>query len=450
MSQRAKQWTYHLSVAVLAIGMVVVFNFLVCHPVDFVRTNTKPAEWKTYANTKFGFSVEIPSTWSIREDAQGVELYDAETRRYISVKALAEESSLLNIPTDEYTIERSVLRHTYVCDTIREPQRVVTKSGLTGYMIAPPLRNDVDRSQINAPWADRCDASTLSLTYFPVQFAGDIYASFVEFLSTGPSDAVYEHMTQSYRHLFKTLRQGELMRMHLIDTSETPSPAVAYVGETRGFYVDFDADGTDELLIAGMPRNMEDTKERCFFRVLKKQGDQWVWAFERKYSENSFHSSDIKIVNLDNRFGPDVFLRFVEHGNPWGKNSTVIIFWDGDKFRGADFGAFGDARDLNGDGTDEVIHTTNSYFSQGAIASWYDVYTYDKGEFIEVNSRFPEFYKNTVLPKYRDQYETVQGELALTRVEQFKGPARQLMFRLSRYIDMSTDISEGRPARERW
>ncbi len=442
MSKAAR---YRLSISAGIVTLLVIFNFIMCHPpATFVSAESKNMEWNTYRNVKYGFALEIPTSWKISESAFGIEIFSPDHHRYISAKALSEESTLLALPPDEYAIERAPQRHPYFNDSLLYLRAVVSDAGLQGYRIEPEVQRTFDWTTVHEPWVGIVSSQHVTTAYLPTQFLGDAFCSYVEIFSTGKPDMVFDRMIRSFRHIYPTLRQDELLSMHLIDTSQTPNPSVSYVGETRAFYFDFDKDGVAELLIAGMPRNMEDLKDRCFARVYRKIENRWNLVLEKRYSENSFHASDIKIVNIDNAYGVDVMLRFVEHGNPWGKNSSLIIFWDGQKFRGADFGPFGDARDLDGDGRDEIIVTTNNYFSQGAISSWWDVYVYENYDFVERNLKYPNFYKNEILPRYDEQITTVRGELALTKVPAFIKPAQQLLYRLQKYVVWTEDIAQGK------
>jgi hypothetical protein len=430
------------------LAVFFIFNLLVCHPVEYVRTESKPAEWTAYSNTKYGFTVDIPAHWDTRQSATGIELFDPASNRFISVKALPEESLFL-IPPDEYAIERYPHYHPYLLDSLPALNKITVSDRISGYEIQPKLNSKFDYRTAQENWMGRCEDPQATITYFPSEFQGDHFVSTIECFTIGKKDTTYDRVVHSFRYKFPVVTQKQLLEQDLIDVSDTPDASIWYVGDTRGYSIDVDGDGTDELLIAGTRRSAVNEKEKGFFRLLQKRDGKYVRVVEKSFTENSFQPTDIKILNLDNKPGNEIFLRFVEYGNEWGKNSTVILFHDGSNFRSAEFGAFAEAKDLDGDGVDEIITSINTYFSLGAVAAWRDVYAYDHGRFVESNSLFKKYFHDTALPAYEQQLELVRNEALFSKVPVFRTAAYRLMYRLQKYIHWSGLLAEGKSIPQR-
>lgn len=441
---RLKKLSYKLAFFFSALILFVFFNFMKCHPVQYVRTESKPTAWTSYSNAKYGFTVDIPANWETRENSFGVELYDPASRRFISVKALPEASSLTSMPMDEYAFEYFHDRHPYLMDGSSDLHAVHSEKGIGGFQMSPRVNLDYNLATFKENWVGKTADEKATLTYYPSQFAGDEFVSNVEIFTIGSSDSTYQRIVNSYDHKFKTLRQNELLEMGLISRMETPHRSLSYVGEDMGYYIDLDGDTVDELIMIGMTQATADEREKIFFKIFDQKDGKFKNVMYKLYLDNSFHESDIRIVNIDHKPGYDVFLRFFEYGNEWGKNSTVILFHDGEKYRAADFGPFADVRDVDENGVDEVITSTNTYFSLGAVSSWYDIYTYDQGEFKENNLSFKKYFSDTILPRYQQQLEFVNNEMAISKVQAFQTAAFRLTYRIKRYIKWSTMIAEGK------
>ncbi len=443
-----KALSYRLLFLLTACIVLFVFNLLVCHPVEYVHTESKPTEWTTYSNTKYGFSVDIPSHWNIQQTVFGIELFDPASNRFISVKALPEES-LFMLPPDEYAIERYPHYHPYFYDALPPLNKIMVPGGIGGYEIQPKLNPKYDYRTVKENWIGKCVDPQATITYFPAEFQGDHFVSNIELFTIGNKDTTYSRIVSSFRYTFPVLTQKELLEMRVISTADTPDAPIWYVGDTRGYLIDVDGDGMEELLIAGTRRSTADEKEKGFFRLLKKRGDKYEYVLEKTFTENSFQPTDIKILNLDNRPGYEVFLRFVEYGNEWGKNSTVVLFYDETNMRATEFGAFAEAKDLDGDGVDEMITSINTYFSLGAVAAWCDVYTYDHGHFVENNAKYTKYFHDTALPYYQQQLELLRSEALVSKVPVFRTAAYRLMYRLQKYIRWSEMLAEGKSIPQR-
>lgn len=436
--------SYKLAFLLSAIILFVIFNFLVCHPVQYVRMESKPTAWGTYSNVKYGYTVDVPVNWETKENSFGVELYDPTSNRFISIKALPEISSMISMPIDEYVFEYFQDRHPYLIDASANLDSVTSASGTRGIRISPKVDLTYDFTAVKENWVGKSMDPTATLTYFPAAFAGDEFVSNIEILSIGKPDSTYQRIVHSFHHKFKILRQNELLSMGLINLMETPHRSLAYIGEDMGYYIDINGDGEDELLVICMSQATPDEREKIFFKVLQLHDGKYKTVLTKTYSENSFHPSDIRIVNIDDKPGFDVFLRFIEYGNEWGKNSTVILFHDGENYRAAGFGPFAEVRDVDGNGIDEVITSTNTYFSLGAVSSWYDIYSYTNGDFKESNLLYKKYFKDVILPGFERQLESINNEMAISKVQAFHTAAFRLTYRLQRYIKWSKLIAEGK------
>ena len=439
-----KKLSYKVAFFLSASILFVVFNSLLCHPVQYVLPESKPIAWTQYSNTRYGFTVDIPENWETKVDSFGVELYDPSSNRFISVKALPEASSMVSMPIDEYVFEYFHDRHPYLVDASANLDCVVSASGIMGYQINPQVNPKYDFTPVKENWIGKSMDQTATLTYYPAAFAGDEFVSNIEIFTIGKSDSTYLRIVQSFNHKFKVLHQNELLAMGLIDRTETPQRSLSYVGEDMGYYIDLDGDGVDELIMICMRQATPDEREKIFFKVFQIKGNKFATVLTKTYSENSFHPSDIRIVNIDNKPGYDVFLRFFEYGNEWGKNSTVIVFYDGINFRAAGFGPFADVRDVDGNGIDEVVTCSNTYFSLGAVSSWYDVYSYRDGDFKESNLQYKKYFNDVILPAYQRQLESVSNEVAISKVQAFHTAAFRLTYRIQRYIKWAKMIADGK------
>ena len=439
-----KSLSYRFAFFLSAIILFAVFNFLVCHPAQYVMPESKPVSWTSYSNIEYGFTVDIPVNWEMKENNFGIEFYDPASHRFISVKALPESSSMTSMPVDEYAFEYFHDRRPYLIDASARLISVTSPNGIKGYQIDPKIDPRYNFDAVKESWVDKTMGSNAILTYFPSAFAGNEFVSFVEIFTIGASDSTYERVVHSFDHKFKKINQDELLAMRLIDPSETPHKSLAYVGEDLGYYIDMDGDRTDELITICMRRATPDEREKVVLKVFRIVDGKFQIAMAKVYSENSFHESDIKIVNIDNKPGYDVFLRFFEYGNEWGKNSSVLLFHDGLKFRAADFGAFADVRDVDDDGVDEIITSTNTYFSLGAVSSWYDIYNYIDGDFKENNLAYKSYFRQVILPAYQQQVESVNSEMNISKVQSFRTAAFRLTYRLNKYINWAKMIADGK------
>ena len=441
-----KKLSYHFAFFLSAALVFTLFNFLVCHPVQYVMPESKPIAWTVYTNIKYGYTVEIPANWETRNSPFGIECYDPASNRFISVKALAESSSMISMPADEYAFEYYHERHPFLEDGSVYLTQITSQRNFAGYRIEPNIDLKYDLAGVKENWVGKTMDRQATLTYFPSAFSGDEFVSYVEIFTIGRRDSTYDRIVGSFGHTVKKLRQSELLAMKIIDMTDTPHRALAYVGEDLGYYIDLNGDKKEELITVCMRRATPDTKEKekVVLRIYEKDDDRYRNIMTKTFFEDSFHESDIKIVNIDNRPGYDVFLRFFEYGNEWGKNSTVLLFHDGQKFRAAEFGAFADARDVDGDGKDEIITSTNTYFSLGAVSSWYDVYSFADGNFKESNLVYKKYFSDVILPGYQRQLESVNTEMSLSKVQAFRTAASRLTYRLNRYINWSKMIADGK------
>lgn len=424
-----------------ALALLIYFtNSFMGHPIEALKNDAPPVEWTVYDMPRYGVAVDIPKGWRVRQELHGILLEDPDDGGLIGIRAVAEETSYHHLPLDEYAIERLTAHHPYLRDSLYALRKIESSASIAGLQFDPLLNENEPAPEA---WLSPSTPTPITVTYFPSLFTGDSNTSVIELISVGRTGDVYPRFVQSFRYGFQTLSQSELLERKLIAYSETPDRSVAYVGETRGFEIDVDGDQVPELLIAGMRRTVEITEDKCFFRLLKKTTDGYARVLEQHYLENSFQDTDIKIINLDNRPGYEIFLRFYDYGNEYGNHSTTFIYHTEAGFRFTELGAFAEPHDINGDGTDEIVKSVNTYFGPGATASWYDIYAYEQGQIVESSSRFPEFYRNIVLPKYQTQIEQARSEMAESRVEKFRISVAYMLRRLQKYMKRSQQIADG-------
>lgn len=426
-------------------SVVTVFNVMVCNPISVVQTEEPPLNWTKYQNIKYGFSVDIPSDWRIKEYSTGIDLTDPRSESTISVKALKESSPNYVILPDDYALNHFTDLHPYVDNQLPDMQMIESADQVTGCQIRPRI---VQQSYAHLTGQQPSSDHAL-LTYFPSQFMGDQYTSFVEISGIVSTPAIYDQIVSSYRHVFKMYTQQNLLKMGTIDSSQIPHPSVYYVGESRAYDIDVNGDGTNEMILVTLPRPYQTDRERCELRVFERDMGRLRLVASKTFTENSFHNSDIQVVNIDNRGGFDVFLRFFEFGNEWGKNSTALVFHDGTKYRIAEFGAFAEVIDLDGNGIDEIITSIKTYFSLGAVATWKDIYNYKNGDFVENNLNYRNYFKQVAVPEFKDQAELVRSELQLTVIPSFKTAAYRLIYRIQKYITWSQMLAEGQDIKYR-
>jgi hypothetical protein len=432
-------------VGLIALSLVLyLINSFASHPAEPDASLQGTAAWKTYENPKFGFAVDLPTGWETHASRYGVEIYHPDSGTYISVRAIPEETAITNLPLDEYLIERAPLCHPYFKDTLTTVHRVTSRTQIAGYQTLPRFADHARGALVSLPALYKSRQGAV-LTCFPPMFTGDSNTVAVELLEIGRPSSVYERIVHSYRFMFKMLRQTELLSQKLIGPWEIPDPSVAYVGETKGYLIDMDGDGMDELLIAGMRRTVQITEDKCFFRVLRKTDDGYRRVLENSYPQNSFLDTDIRILNLDNRPGYEVFLRFWDYGNEWGDHSTTFLFSTGSTIRFVEMGAFAEPRDIDGDGIDEVVKAVRTYFGPGAVCAWYDVYEFEDGKFSERNLSYSDYYRHIILPGYHNQLDMARNEMMLSRVQKFRVSVYYMMRRLQKYIKWSETLAQGRP-----
>ncbi len=423
-----------------ALALVIyVANAFVGHPIEVLQQRLQPVTWAVYDMPKYGVAVDIPQGWRMRQDRHGIVL-EKPSGGVICFRAITEETSYHHLPIDEYAFERLTDHHPYFKDSVYTLRRIVSADSVAGIQFNP-VWSHADSAPV--VWAGPTNATPVTVSYFPSLFSGDSNTMVIELVSVGAPPPVYDHMVRSFHYGFKTLSQSQLLEQRLIAYSEIPDRSVAYVGETRGFLIDVDGDSTEELLIAGMRRTVELSEDKCFFRLMKKTGNAYVRVLEQYYLENSFQDTDIKIVNLDDQPGFEVFLRFYDYGNEWGSHSTTFIYHTDKGFRFTEMGAFAEPRDINGDGIDEVIKSVNTHFGPGVMASWYDIYCFENGELAECDSRFPLFYRDVVLPKYAAQMEQARNEMNISSVQKFRVSVSYMLRRLQRYMKRAQLIANG-------
>ncbi len=421
-----------------ALFLFYIFNFLICHPVRHVITVDEPDEWTSFSNIKYGFTFDYPARWSRQFLGDGLEIKDPKGKGYVRVQTVPEKATLTSLPIDEYLIKTYPRDHAYLRTDFRLPGPAMSRDGQTGFSLLAPVSRDRE-----VPWA-RFDGDSLArLAYMPVQFSGDRNVSCVEIMSPGESNAVFDRLTASFRRTFPVKTQKELLAQKLISLSEIPDPGVWYVGETRGFEIDINGDGHNELLIVGMRRTVEITEDKCFLRLLERTsaGDRVV--LEKSYLFNSFHENDIRVINSDRSPGFDVFLRFFDYGNKWGQNGTVLIHFADGKYRLHEFGPFAEPRDVDQDGVDEILTCIRTHFNPGIAASWYDIYTYDGGKYVERNLQYRSYFRDALLPMYRESIADIRDEIMESKVRTFQIAAYGVLQRLEKYARWSEQIVAG-------
>ncbi|MBX7150912.1 hypothetical protein K1X84_04690 [bacterium] len=421
-----------------------VLNLLTCHPIQTVKTESQPLiEWEKYQNPKYGFRVDIPAGWSATYSAIGIELSDPLTDGYISIKALVEPSQEITMPLDEHLIRSYSERHPYLEEPFSDLHELHSSSGLIGHRLRAHFINDYDYETAEERRVHRAGDSSAVVAYMPCLFPGDHYCSTVEFFSTGTPDSLVQGILNSYQYMFKTFNQRELLSMNLISSMDMPDRAIWYVGETRGFTIDFNGDGQEELLVSGIRRSSDSLASKCFVKLFKKSNETYKLILEKEFSGNTFQESDIQLINIDNAPGYEVFLRFTDYGNEWGQNSTALVHYDGQQFRVREFGAFAEARDINHDGKEEIITAIKNYFQPGSVSTWYDIYCYENGNFVESNQRFKNYFKDVMLPSYKEQIENARTEMLESKVQSFRVSAYYQIRRLEKYVKWSEKIANG-------
>jgi hypothetical protein len=321
----------------------------------------------------------------------------------------------------------------------------VSAYGAQGYRLINKIRKEIDRTKFNQSWLPGYPDSQLVITCFPTAFMGESHANMIELFCTGAPDSVYERMVREFRYLFPHFTQKELLSKKLIDSLEIPFQSTPYVGETQGFRIDIDGDGRNEWLIIGMCRTVTVEDSKCFFKLYKVTDSALVKVLHQYYFENSFLRSDIQVCNIDNQPGYEVLFKFTDYGSPWGNNSSVLVHYHDGKYQYAEFGPFAEVRDVDQDGIDEIIASKKTQFSLGAIATWYDIYSFQNGRFMESNYRFKEYYKEVILPMYREQLIQARNDLMETNVPRIRLSLYYLVRRLQRHITWAERISRGEP-----
>ncbi len=416
-----------------------MFNFLICHPVQPLVTVDEPDEWTSYTNVKYGFAFDYPARWSREILADGVEIKSSTGPGYVLVRAIPENTPMTTLPIDEYLITTFSRLHPYLRSDFRDLRSLVTLDKQRGYSLLATVS-----SEEPTPWTHFEGDSLVRIAYLPAQFAGDHNVSCVQILSPGKSNVVFDRIAGSFRHLFPVLTQRELLDKGLITASETPDPGVWYVGETRGFEIDINGDGRNELLIVGMRRTLEITEDKCFIRLLERNpsGDRVV--LEKSYLFNSFHENDIRVINTDRTPGYDVFLRFFDYGNKWGENGTALVHYAQGQYRLHEFGPFAEPRDVDGDGVEEILTCIRNLFNPGIAACWYDIYRYENGKYVERNSEYIPYFRDTLLPMYRQSIADIQNEILESKVKTFQVAAYIVLRRLEKYARWSEQIIAGK------
>lgn len=421
-----------------------VLNLLTCHPIQAVKSEPQPMiEWTSYQNPRYGFRIDIPAGWEASYSAVGIELIDPLTDGYISVKALIEPSQEITMPLDEHLIRSYSEKRPYLQESFYGLHELQPQSGLTGHQLRARFKNNYDYETAEERRIHRAGDTSAVITYMPSLFPGDHYCSVVEIFSTGTSDSLDRRILNSYRFMFKTFNQRELLSMNLISALDMPDRAIWYVGETRGFNIDFNGDGLDELLVSGIRRNGDSVGSKCFIKLFKKSNETYKLILEKEFPDNTFQESDIQLINIDNAPGYEVFLRFTDYGNEWGQNSTALIHYDGQQFRVREFGAFAEARDINRDGKDEIITAIKNYFQPGSVSTWFDIYCYENGNFVESNQRFKDYFRDVMLPSYKEQIENARTEMIESKVQSFRVSAYYQIRRLEKYVKWSDKIANG-------
>lgn len=415
-----------------------MFNLLICHPVQPVITVDEPDEWTSFSNIKYGFAFDYPARWVRQVSEDGLEISDPKGNGYVSIRPIPEKTALTSLPIDEYLIKTYPHNHPFLRSDFRNSGPVSSRDGQKGFALLAPIGTG------RVPWTRFDGDSLVRIAYMPAQFAGDRNVSCVEMVSPGQFNPLFDRITSSFRRTFPVKTQNELLAQGLIRHSETPDPGVWYVGETRGFEIDINGDGRHELLIVGMRRTVEITEDKCFIRLLERSesGDRVV--LEKSYLFNSFHENDIRVINSDRLPGYDVFLRFFDYGNKWGQNGTVLIHFADGRYRLHEFGPFAEPRDVDQDGVDEILTCIRTHFNPGIAASWYDIYSYDNGKFVERNLQYQPYFRDTLLPMYREWITDIRNEILESKVRSFQIAAYGVLQRLEKYAHWSEQIVAGK------
>ncbi len=428
-------------------GFLLIYLVQLCwtHEIKTGReTDIRRVAWKVYQNPKYGFFLDIPADWDLRASIHGIEIVNPFSGKIYRVRALPDESETFLDPTPDYMIQRYTKDHPYLSDSLPEVAFICSGHKISGFQLKTFFRRGQDIREAKDGILNKYADSSAVLSYYPSVFVGDQFTNAIELFTPGTEDTVYRRMVSSFGYLFPMLSEDDLLREKLIDSSERPFESVRYVGQTQGFRIDIDGDSIPELLIVGFYRLPDIGEAKCFIRLMRDTGSGYEKVLQEYYLENSFNRSDIQVGNLNGRPGYEVLIRFSDYGSPWGSNSTALIHYDSSRFRIFEFGAFAEIRDVNTDGKDEIVKSVNTQFSLGAISTWYDIYVYQNGTFVENNASYADFYRNTVLPQYREQMLLARNEIMETNVNRIRLSLYYLVRRLDRYIRAAEQLAQGK------
>lgn len=429
------------------LGIILYGVWTYCLPIAEMQRGSHDEElWIRYENPKYGFFLEIPGKWIHTRTNEGVILKNPQNGKTYRIRALPEESETFSDPTADYMIQKLPQYHPYLSADIPAIRYLQSQTAVNGFRLTAKIQGGTGKIRPNEEYLKPYLDSVAVMTIYPSVFTGDQYTTSIEIFTAGTPDSVYERIVKSYGYLFPIWSENELLAKNLIDSTERPFESARYVGETQGFQIDVDGDGSAELLIVGFYRLYDIGEAKCFFRLLHADSGEPRKVLQDYFPENAFNRTDIQVGELNQRPGYEVLIRFSDYGSPWGSNSTVLVHYDSAKFRAYRFGAFAQIRDVDGDGKDEIVKSVNTQFSLGAIATWYDIYVYRNGDFVENNSAYPLFYQNTVLPQYRDQLMSARNEIMETNVPRIRLSLYYLVRRLDRYIRAAEELARGKSA----
>lgn len=431
-------------ITLLTAGVIFVYC-LFGEALETGRLYIQEAQWSYYMNARYGFATEIPANWEMARGNGGMEIRNPHTGKIYSLMFRGDENALFANPAEDYLIQRIPETRPYLYDTLPAVRMITSESGAEGWRLEYKIRKDAGDRKRPEKWLSAYSDSQIVITCFPSAFMGDQHVNVLEFGCIGAPDSVYNRMVSAFRYLFPHYSQKNLLELGMIDSSEIPYQSTPYVGETQGFRIDIDGDGRPDWLIIGMCRTVTPDDSKCFFKLYRQTDSARVKVLHQYYLENSFLRSDIQVCNIDNVPGYEVLFRFTDYGSPWGNNNSVMVYYHDGQYRFFEFGPFAEARDVDGDGVDEVIASKKTQFSLGAIATWYDIFSFRNGQFTESNYLYKNYYRDAILPVYREQLIQARNELMETNVPRIRLSLYYLVRRLQRYITWSERIARGEP-----
>jgi len=399
-----------------------------------VKTPKKEADWITYQNFKYGYNLSYPSDWKVDFSLEGIGLTNGDN--HINVKALSGDGISSLTPLDEYVLQVGPLNYPQlttpsVIDTFVSSTRVEGISVTWNGHINAPKNVQQPKTTPHDYW----------FVYYPSLLVGDVNSNCIELRLYGKDTTTFLNIAKSFNYNISFVTQEELLSQKLVNINEVPRPYFHYLGKTSGYKTDFDGDGNDELLIVGIGIKPGYEYETGFIRIMEFDGTAYRTVFKKNTPYNSIQPDDVKIVNLSNRKGRDVFLRFWDYRNQRGRNINYLIFFKDGEYHLTTFKEFTDTEDIGQDGIDEVVVNDLTYFSQSLTVSWYRIFVLEDTIFIERTEDFKDYYKKIIIPRYKEQLKTIESEMYVSGSIRHKNQAFASIQQLKKYIDDAKKIA---------